>query len=58
VIQLVPAPVESMAIESAAAKSPLTDPAPAESPPADPTPAESSAEPLYSAVGDALTETS
>jgi hypothetical protein len=54
VIQLVPAPVESMAIESAAAKSPLTDPAPAESPPADPTPAE----PLHSAVGDAPTETS
>jgi hypothetical protein len=52
-IQLVPAPVESVAAESAPA-----DPAPTGSPPAGPVLAESSTKPLHSATGATLTETS
>jgi hypothetical protein len=49
VIQPVPTPAESAAVES-----PPTDPAPAKSPPSNPAPAE----PLDPAAGDAPTETS
>jgi hypothetical protein len=58
VIQLVPAPAESTAAKSPPPDPAPVDPAPAESPPSNPAPTKSSAEPLHSAVGDALTETS